>query len=751
MHPSLTAYPLPATDIADELCRQVSAHHSVVVTAPPGAGKSTLLPLVLLEILQPGEKLILLEPRRIAARQVAERMASMLGESVGQTVGYRVRKDTCVGRNTRIEVVTEGILTRMLIADPTLEGVGLVIFDEFHERNLNTDEALALTRETQRILRDDLRIVIMSATIDATTICTELSAPLVESPGRMFPVEIIYSEDEAKPQNCAEVVAHAIRVAHREHEGDILAFLPGEYEINRVSELLGDTLLPTRVCPLYGRLSPEEQRHAIAPSATGERKVVLATPVAETSLTIEGVRVVVDSGLCRKPVYHPQQGMSHLETVRISLDMATQRSGRAGRVAPGVCYRLWTKATESRMKEQRSPEILDADLTGPVLDIAAFGVSIEDLLWMTPPPTKAVAEARSTLRMLDALDSNGVITPIGRQINRQPCHPRLGHMRLAATTDDDQHLADRLTDILEGLRRGPIPDTYEAGRLLAAAYPERIRRIGEHSWIVAAEMLNDKVYSSAPIREEDLAPYIRSRDVIRWDVRTGTLLSHTEQRVGNTVLSTRPLARPSTEEIVEAIAVAAQKDYASIFDFNEDLRRMQLRLDTVRHWHPELELPTTNDASLMADIREWLPTYLPTLPGLNLQKLSLAQVLWNRLNYDQQQTVERIAPAHITVPTGSRIRVDYRQGAELPIVSVRLQECFGLTDTPRVDEGRRPVLMELLSPGYKPVQLTSDLASFWSGTYFEVKKELRRRYPKHSWPDNPLEAEAVRGVKRHNV
>lgn len=737
---------LPVKAIAEPLCEALRTNRCVVVTAPPGAGKSTLLPLCLMETLEADEKLLLLEPRRIAARHIAARMADMLGEEAGRTVGYRVRKDTCVSRSTRLEVLTEGILTRMLIADPGLEKVKIVVFDELHERNLNTDEALALTREVQRLLRDDLRIVVMSATIDAEGLCRELDAPLIESSGRMFPVRIL-REEEPDREHIAEAVSHTIRRAHNEEEGDILAFLPGEREIAKTQELLGEALGSTDVVPLYGRLPQQEQRKAIAPSRAGQRKVVLATPVAETSLTIEGVRIVVDSGYCRRPVYDPAKGLSRLETVRISLDMADQRAGRAGRVAPGVCYRLWTAATESRMAPMRRPEIEDADLTGLVLDTAAFGADIFSLPWLTPPPSGNVFRSRELLSLLDATDEQGRITDIGRKLNRMPCHPRLGHMMLEVRDEAEKRLAEQLADTLEGLIRKPIPETYAAGRLLAAAYPERIFRRGD-SWWVGAEMAGERAVSCAPLAEADLKPYVRRRKVVKWDTKQNQLIAQTQERVGEYMLSSRPLAEPSRECIAEAIAQAAQKDYLSMLDFSEPVRRLQQRLRCLSEWHPELELPGSDDASLIADIREWLPMYLPPQGQPRLNQIKMEEVIWSRLSYEQQQAADRLTPSHLTVPTGSRIRIDYRPGAELPVVSVRLQECFGLTDTPRLDDGKRPVLMELLSPGFKPVQLTSDLRSFWSGTYFEVRKELKRRYPKHSWPDDPLEADPVRGVKK---
>ncbi|NLZ19276.1 MAG: ATP-dependent helicase HrpB, partial [Bacteroidales bacterium] len=434
---------LPIMEIAGAVNAALAEHPCLVVAAPPGAGKSTVLPL----ILQAKGKIVILEPRRLAARQIAERMAALLGEPVGRTVGYRIRFERRVSAATRIEVLTEGILTRMLVDDPALEGVGVVIFDEFHERSLQSDVALALTREAQQLLRPDLRIVLMSATIDTEALCAALGAPLLESRGRMFPVEVRHTPEEAGEMDVAERVAHWVRRALRDHEGDILAFLPGEAEIRRCAEMLED-VSAAAVYPLYGLLPPEEQRAAIAPSAPGRRKVVLATPIAETSLTIEGVRTVVDGGFCRRLVFDPQNALSRLETVRISRDMADQRSGRAGRVAPGVCYRLWSLATEARMAPTRVPEILEADLAGTVLDAAAWGEShIGQLPWITPPPPAHVAQATRLLTWLGALDESGRITPHGRDLSALPCHPRIAQMLLRA--GEDTSLAADIAALLE--------------------------------------------------------------------------------------------------------------------------------------------------------------------------------------------------------------------------------------------------------------------------------------------------------------
>ena len=882
---------LPASLIADDVNSALQTHHSLVITAPPGAGKSTLLPLTILSSLGEGEKILMLEPRRLAARQIAERMAQILGETVGETVGYRVRFESKVSKRTRIEVLTEGILTRMLVDDATLDGVSIVIFDEFHERSINSDLALALTRQAQEIIRPDLKIVIMSATIDACGICAALKAPLIESEGRMFPVELHYADEDTDPRDIAAVAASTTIEAYKKHEGDILVFLPGQAEIERCFELLSNSqhlntsggalvsarLLPLArarsapttsqhittstphhltIHPLYGNLSPENQRRAIAPSAPGERKIVIATPIAETSITIEGVRVVIDSGLCRQVVFDARTGLSHLQTVRISMDMATQRMGRAGRVAEGVCYRLWTKASEHLMAEQRKPEIEEADLAPMVLDTAAFGESdAEALPWLTMPPRAGVFKAKELLMSLGAIDENGNITPIGKRMAALPCHPRIARMILATTclttsTHQGVHLSQvhqqhintstshhnttslacdiaalleekdplsetggtdltlRLSALRAARRKGQmgrwqriakIAAEYrrmahtdeenrdhapmEVGLLVAHAYPERIAHstnsIGSyrlasganvqldatdqqsaHSWIAIASLhsapgATGRVFLAAPLDPEDLnAEFVKEVDNISWDTKQGCVVMQREQRIGKLMLSEKPIHDADKEQVKSIVCEAMKKDGLTMMAWSEKaVEQVQRRVAQVAVWHPELALPDVSTEHLLSTAADWLPFYLEEGGRVKssvqeLRKLNLAEIIWNLLPYEAQQEVDRLAPTHIEVPTGSRIRIDYRTGAEAPVLSVRLQECFGMEHTPCVDDGKRPVLMELLSPGFKPVQLTQDLASFWQGTYFEVRKELRRRYPKHYWPENPLEAEAVRGVKR---
>ena len=461
---------LPAFSIADSINQALRESANLVVTAPPGAGKSTLLPLTILEGMSSKGKILMLEPRRLAARQIAERMASLIGEPAGKTVGYRVRFENKVAAETRIEVLTEGILTRMLVNDATLEGVDVIIFDEFHERSIHSDLALALTLQAQNIIRPDLKIIIMSATIDTSAICQALHAPIIECAGRMFPVKTVYADTETDKYAIYKEVAATVMRAHREHEGDILAFLPGQADIQRCEELLTATLAgtQTQVYPLYGNLSPEKQRKAIAPSRQGERKIVLATPIAETSLTIEGVRIVVDSGLCRQLVYDARTGLSHLETVRISKDMAIQRRGRAGRVAEGICYRLWSQTSEHLMQEQRKPEIEEADLTPMVLDIAAFGENDPmSLPWLTPPSHSNILNAKHLLLSLQAINENGSATLLGKKMASLPCHPRIAKMMLNSKTDAQKALACDMAAVLE--EKDPMSENEDSDMTLRIA------------------------------------------------------------------------------------------------------------------------------------------------------------------------------------------------------------------------------------------------------------------------------------------
>lgn len=825
---------LPAYSIAEEVNQQLQKHNRLIITADPGAGKSTLLPLTILNG-SPSEsdKVLMLEPRRLAAKQIAERMAYLIGEKCGETVGYRVRFENRISADTRIEVLTEGILSRMLVNNPMLEGVSTVIFDEFHERSINSDVALALTREIQQVIRPDLRIILMSATIDASALSDALDAPVIDCEGRMFPVDIRHTEEDVTPENVSERTAHYIRKAHAQQQGDILVFLPGQAEILRCQELLGSSLNNTDVYPLYGQLPPQQQRQAILPSPTDRRKVVLATSIAETSLTIEGVRIVVDAGLCRSMVFDPRNGLNHMVTQRITMDMATQRSGRAGRLCEGICYRLWTLATEHRMEACREAEILHSDLASPLLSIIAWGENdIKRLPWITPPPSGNVSQALQMLTLLGAIDKEKKITTLGHAMSELPCHPRIAKMLLsedhpktqsnviaiasdiAAITEEKDPLNDdedadintriaslrsvrkkgeqgrwsRIIRIAQDYRRikhieedNGIPSPFKVGALIANAYPERIARsidgcgryrmangetarlsqndeLSSHNWLAIASMnsTSGKVFLAAPLDPQEIPQLITEKQNVSWDSKSGSLVMQLEKRIGSIVVESKPIHQVDRTTLIDLLCTAAKRDGLSMFDFNEEVQRLQRRIAAVAEWHPELELPDVSTEGILQQADRWLPFYAENNSANNnkvmttsadLKKIDLKSAIWTLLTYEQQQEVDRLAPTHISVPTGSKIRIDYRTGAEAPVLSVRLQECFGLTETPRVNDGQQPLLMELLSPGFKPVQLTQDLQSFWTNTYFEVRKELKRRYPKHFWPDNPLEAKATKRVK----
>lgn len=816
---------LPALEIAETVNSKLAGSDAVVVTAPPGAGKSTLLPLTISEKFG---KVLVLEPRRLAARQIAERMAEIAGERVGESVGYRVRFDTKVSDKTKIEVLTEGILTRMLADDPTLEGVSVVVFDEFHERSLNSDVAFALTRACQQILRPDLKVVVMSATIDTSELCTVLACPLVECNGRLYDVEVKYVETEINTSlqsvnDIANDVAKTIRTAITENDGDVLAFLPGQAEIVQCQKILEDSVSGIGIYPLYGLQNQQEQRKAIMPARNGERRIVLATPIAETSLTIEGIKIVVDSGLCRTLVFDPRNALSRLTTVRITKDMAEQRTGRAGRMAEGVCYRLWTKATELKMAEHRTPEIVDSDLSSMVLDITKFGESdVYNLPWLTPPPKAHVEQARKLLLALEAIDENGKISNIGKKIADIPCHPRLAKMLVEAESPDKKALATDIAAIMD--EKDPISsvendcdintriallrdkrrtskagkmqgqwgrimqiatqyrkmvhvdednhaaDYYKTGKLIATAYPERIAancghntfklangesvRVDENDDISACEYLaiaslGKKIHLASPLSKDDVLKHAKTKRNVSWDNKLGKIVAQEEKRVGNILLESKPINDDIRGEIIDTICSASTKYGLTMFDFSEKVQLLQRRIDAVRNWHEEAELPDLSTENVLQRASEWLPMYIENATTVGeLNKINMCEAVWSLLTYEQQQMVDRLAPTHIQVPTGSKIKVDYRVGAEAPVISVRLQECFGMLDTPKVDNGRLPVLMELLSPGFKPVQLTRDLKSFWKNAYFEVRKELKRRYPKHPWPDNPETELPTRGVKK---
>lgn len=768
----------------------------------------------------------MLEPRRLAARTIAIRMADLLHEEVGQSVGYRIRFENRIGKSTQVEVLTEGILTRMLHSDNTLEGVGMVIFDEFHERSIHADVALALCREAQQVLRPDLRILIMSATLNMPQLTDLLKAPAVISKGKQYPVEIIYGNG-ADMFMIPELMARTIVKAAKEKEGDILAFFPGEGEIKKCEELLKKDLRTFSLHPLYGQLPYHKQHAAIMPNKTGKRKVVLATSIAETSLTIEGINIVVDCGYGRTSRFDPNSALSRLETVMISQDSADQRAGRAGRLGPGTCYRLWTKATHSQLASHRVPEIMEADLASLVLDMAQWGIiDIKQLTWLTPPPKGAVAQASELLHELNALE-NGRITEHGKKMHALPCHPRIAHMLVLAEENDALHLATDIAAILEG--RDPLPresgidinlridalrryrkesntgnkmgriekvaesyrklfdihpdnetfDHFETGVLLAYAYPERIAcaRPGNNAqfqlangklamaghrddlahepWLSIAHIdARDgmgKIFMAAPLNPKDLAPLVQEKEVITWDTRKGGLIATKDLRIGSIVLQSKPLPSPDPGHLAKAISDAIKQDGERLLSFNETVMQWQHRVLSLRKWNPEEGWPDVGTHTLLTTNEEWLTPYLNNIKKPeDLKKLDITSILQNSLDWEKQKALQALAPTFIKVPSGSEIKLNYVSPGEPPVLAVRLQEVFGMADTPKINNGKNSVVLHLLSPGYKPVQVTSDLKSFWGNAYFEVRKDLKRRYPKHSWPDDPWTAEAVRGVKRKN-
>jgi ATP-dependent helicase HrpB len=819
------SFGLPVSEIIPEVKNHLSSSNSLIIQAPPGAGKSTLLPLALLdESWLKGKKIIMLEPRRLATKSIAQRMADMLGEEVGKTVGYRIRFESAISNQTRLEVITEGILTRMMHQDNALEEVGLVIFDEFHERNLFSEVALALAREVQQVLRPDLRILLMSATIDAEQLSQLLGSKVIQSQGRQYPVEVNYLS-EVDEYAIGEDTARQIIPLTKKHEGDFLVFLPGQGEIKKTEEILKRALPEDIIVPLYGQLSPSEQNRAILPNPSGKRKIVLSTDIAETSLTIEGVRVVVDSGFAKSNRFDPRSGLSRLVLHRISKDSADQRSGRAGRLTAGHSYRLWTKAIQAQLAEYRTPELLEADLTSLVLDMKAWGKDdIRSMTWLTPPPVGTLALSEKVLEAIDAVE-DGKLTAHGKEIHQLPVHPRIAHMLIFAKRMDQLALATDIAAVLE--ERDPLPaeagvdlnlridalrkfrdrgvsmsrikkiekvaaqyrrlfniqpenkpaDPWATGLLLAYAYPERIAAarpgnnaqfqlsngkiaqighrddLAHESWLAVAHVDAregmGKIWMAAPLNPKDLAPMLKTKEVLEWDRKKGGLIAHSEIRIGAIILGTRPLQKFDKSLAKQAILEAIQEEGQFLLEWNEEVMQLIFRVQSLKKWNPDHDWPEWSVEILCQTSPEWLEPYLENISkNEDFKKLDLSQILLHHLSFEQQQLLESLAPAKISVPSGSQIKLEYKEDGATPLLSVRLQELFGLLDTPKVNQGKVSVLIEMLSPGYKPVQLTQDLKSFWANGYFEVKKELKRRYPKHEWPEDPISAEAVRGVRK---
>ena len=825
---------LPIDDILPGLRRELAAGSRAVLQAPPGSGKTTCVPLALLgEPWLGGRRIIMLEPRRLAARAACRRMAAMLGQDIGHTVGYRIRRETRVGPATRIEVVTEGILTRMLQSDPALESAGLVIFDEFHERSLNADLGLALCLDAQQALREDLRILIMSATMDCAAVSGVLGkAPILSGEGKQFTVTTQYQESASRlpiEKQTAACVAQALG----KHSGSMLVFLPGEGEIRRTAALLAGLKLPpdTAVLPLYGNLPRNDQEQAIAPAPGGSRKVVLATSIAETSLTIEGVHIVIDSGLMRLPRFDARSAMTRLVTVPVSRASADQRRGRAGRTGPGICCRLWTESQQAQLQEFTPPEIRSADLAGLALELAAWGeTDAGRLSFLDPPPAGALAQARGLLRELDGLDEEFRITDHGRLMAALPLHPRLAHMLLlgsemglgwqacllAALLSErdilrfdkgmqDADLRLRLEAVLEdsfppagsALDRQLVRQVREAaadlqallkpaasymqpaatGSLLALAYPDRIalRRgpeggyllssgrgahfegpepLSAQEFLVAAHVdggqRSARIYLAAAYSrfelEAQFTAHIRKEEHIGWDHAGQAVIARLRTKFGSLVFEDRPLHTPDQQKVACALLKGIAAEGLQILCWNREIRQWQQRVGYLRKVMPEQNLPEVSDAALTADM-SWLAGFVQGMTRAeHLQRLNLKSALEQLLPWQARRQLEDCAPTHLTVPSGSRIPLDY--SGDEPVLAVRLQELFGLKETPRIAAGRVPVVLHLLSPAMRPMQVTCDLASFWAATYFEVRRELQARYPKHHWPDDPLSAQPTSRAKR---
>ena len=829
----------PITELLPDLLRSLARHPRLVLEAPPGAGKTTQVPLALLDAdWLSGRRIVMLEPRRVAARAAAGFMASQLGQPVGQTVGYRIRFDNKVSAKTRIEVVTEGILTRMLQDDPMLDGVGAILFDEFHERHLAGDLGLALALDVQSGLREDLRLVAMSATLDGERLAQFLDAPRLSSAGRSFPVRIAHlpaRRDEAMAHQTRRAVAHALST----HPGDVLVFLPGQREIGTVRTLLAEAIDATvEVLALHGELPVEEQSRVLQPARDGRRRVVLATNVAESSVTLPGVRVVIDSGLAREPRYDPNSGFSRLDVVAISQASADQRAGRAGRVAEGWAYRLWPES--QRLDPQRRPEIAQVELASLALELASWGS--DALRFVDPPPPGALAAARDLLQRLGGLDAQNSITALGRKMLALGTHPRLAAMLLSADDDRETALACDLAALIEArdpLRAGPGSGRSDAlaarrqalvafrggrtpadasrpalqaidaaaaqwrrrlrcdarppadvpahalGDLLAHAFPDRIghrhgsdlRRyplangrmaqlfedsalIGE-PWIVACDLRFEardaKVLRATPVDQarlrRDFPQRFSDRDEVRWDDARRALVAERVQRFDGIVLDARPAGRVDPALAAQALTDAVRALGLQALPWRESLTQWRTRVRCLHAWMPELPLPDLSDAALLTTLEVWLKPAFAGRTRLDaLSEDELGDALKSGVDWALRQRIDALAPTRIVVPSGMERKIEYAfddatAAPVSPVRAVNLQELFGLADTPRVADGRIPVTLHLLSPGGRPLQVTQDLRSFWERTYPEVKKEMKGRYPKHPWPDDPWSATATHRAK----
>lgn len=821
---------LPIYEVIDELKQKLIIASQVILQAPPGAGKSTVLPIALLnENWLQGKKIIMLEPRRLAARSVAMRMAQLLNEEVGNTVGYRIRFDTCISKNTKIEVVTEGILTRLLQEDNALENYGLIIFDEFHERSLNSDISFVLCYEAQKILRPDLKLLIMSATIDTNEISKKLNnAPIVTSQGKQFPLQIQYINNATLNEFNAELTVNTIKQALQKNTGDVLVFLPGAFEIQKITDLLG-AIPQTVIHQLYGDLSFQQQQEAIQPNKNGLRKIVLATSIAETSLTIEGVAIVIDSGLARKSKFDFKSGFNKLVTEMVTKDAADQRAGRAARLSEGICYRLWPETANHLLKKQNTPEILESDLSNTLLEIYNWGIhSINELNWITEPPIGNVSQAMATLESLQAISENKITTK-GKALLKYPTHPRFANLfeenknnkKLFAIASDviavleekdfldktaGANIALRIdtlrkwrnkervnvaTKSLERVERlakqwrnstkievdNSVIEDSDVGILIATAYPERIaKRVSEksaqyklsngrlaklqnhdeltlHEYIAIAQLDagsgEGKIFSAAPLLKSDIIQKAVEKNIVSYNLETESIQCKIEKGIGSLVLESKTNTLPNKEQIKLIWKNILSEKGIEFLDFSENLLQWQARIQSLKTWNPEQEWPDVSNSNLIETLDVWLLPYIENYTKLNeLKNVAFIDLLSTLLNWEQQQMLITLAPTKISVPSGSEIKIHYFVDGKTPELHVRLQEIFGWLQTPKINNNKTKLLIHLLSPGYKPVQVTQDLNSFWTNTYSEVRKDIRGRYPKHSWPENPFTAQAIKGIKK---
>ncbi|MDQ9285184.1 ATP-dependent helicase HrpB [Escherichia marmotae] len=806
---------LPVAAVLPELLAALDCAPQVLLSAPTGAGKSTWLPLQLLA--HPGirGKIILLEPRRLAARNVAQRLAELLNEKPGDTVGYRMRAQNCVGPNTRLEVVTEGVLTRMIQRDPELSDVGLVILDEFHERSLQADLALALLLDVQQGLRDDLKLLIMSATLDNERLQQMLpEAPVVVSAGRSYPVERRYLPLPTH-QRFDEAVAVTTAELLRQEAGSLLLFLPGVGEIQRVQEQLASRVgSDVLLCPLYGALSLNDQRKAILPAPQGMRKVVLATNIAETSLTIEGIRLVVDCAQERMARFDPRTGLTRLITQRVSQASMTQRAGRAGRLEPGICLHLIVKEQAERAAAQSEPEILQSDLSGLLMELLQWGCSDPaQMNWLDQPPTVNLQAAKRLLQMLGALDGER-LSAKGQKMATLGNDPRLAAMLVSAKSDDEAATAAKIAAILEEpprmgnsdlevafsrnqpawqqrsqqlLKRlnvrGGEADSAFIAPLLAQAFADRIARrrgqdgryqlangmgamldaddaLSRHEWLIAPLLLQGsaspdaRILLALPVDIDELvqrcSQLLQQSDTVEWDDAQGTLKAWRRLQIGQLTVKVQPLAKPSEDELHHAMLNGIRDKGLNVLNWTPEAEQLRLRLLCAAKWLPEYDWPAMDEASLLASLETWL---LPHMAGVHslrgLKSLDVYQALRGLLDWGMQQRLDSELPAHYTVPTGSRIAIRYHEDNP-PALAVRMQEMFGEATNPTIAQGRVPLVLELLSPAQRPLQITRDLSAFWQGAYREVQKEMKGRYPKHVWPDDPANTAPTRRTKKYS-